>query len=165
MPEPPPRVAGTTARGGHDGPCRTPRHAERTQGNHQVVPTTRHPPTIQMGKESSPVPGTHAYLEGADTAARIAGHRPHSHRHTLKYMPSRGLRRKGGRTLTPAVNTCRGNAGVGASLLWPHRLVVSEQRLCTYGRTARRTSRAADMGFLPMYIEPVCMSRESRVRR
>jgi len=70
VPEQPPRAAGTAARGGYDGLRRTPHHAERPQGSHQVVPTTGHPPTIQMGKESSSALGTYAYLEGADAAAR-----------------------------------------------------------------------------------------------
>jgi len=63
-----------TAGSRHDGLCRTPHHTARAQGNHQVVPTTGRPTTVQMGEGSSPVPGAHAYLEGADAVGRIAGH-------------------------------------------------------------------------------------------
>jgi hypothetical protein len=69
MPKSLPRAPGTTAPSRNDGLCRTPHHIARTQGSHQVVPTTGHPTTVQMGEGSSPAPGTHAYLEGADTAA------------------------------------------------------------------------------------------------
>jgi len=86
-----------------------------------VVLATRHPTTVQVGKGGSPAPSTNTHLERSGTVGLTADY---TICESANMRPSKRAEKEGRRDL----DTCRGNAGYYASLLWPYRTTVSKLR-------------------------------------